>query len=239
MIINWKEFIMPESSRSVTCSVAENGLSNCLMKYNGRVIAVKDGKPLLMRNRTGEAEVLVPTSTDGRKYSVRLPGKKETFNFDVDYTPEKKTTSITVGDGGHTHRFNFYSDHGVVTMDKEYIPSIYKEPKKLRLGKSHGVGVFASSDIKAGEIVEEIPMLAQTDSFLSDYTFGHNKQHLLALGYGSLYNHSDSPNITHSISPQGNIITYTANKNIPEGTQCTISYGSLYFLARGISPDSL
>lgn len=230
---------MPETARSVTCSVANNGLSNCLMKYNGRVIAIKDGKPHLMRNRSGQAEPLVPTSSDGRKYSVRYPGKAESFNFDVDYTPESKTTHVTIGDGGHTHRFNFYADHGVITMDKEYTPSIFKEPKKLRLGKSHGVGVFAAADIKAGEVVEEIPMLSQTDSFLSDYTFGHNKQHLLALGYGSLYNHSDDPNITHSISPQGNIITYTANRDIAEGTQCTISYGNLYFLARGIAPDPI
>lgn len=65
-----------------------------------------------------------------------------------------------------------------------------------------GLGVFAARDISADEVIERCPVLVmaksdvwQVDSLLSRYVFtwGNGKV-ALALGYGSIYNHSFQPN---------------------------------------------
>ena len=61
-----------------------------------------------------------------------------------------------------------------------------------------GLGVFAACDIAADELIERCPVLVMTksdvwqaDSLLSRYVFSWGKAKVaLALGYGSLYNHS-------------------------------------------------
>ncbi len=68
--------------------------------------------------------------------------------------------------------------------------------------RGKGWGVFAARDIAADEIIERCPMLVlsksdvwQVDATLSRYVFTWcNDQVALALGYGSLYNHSFQPN---------------------------------------------
>lgn len=65
-----------------------------------------------------------------------------------------------------------------------------------------GLGVFASRDIAADEVIERCPVLVmsksdvwQVDAVLSRYVFSWGDGKVaLALGYGSLYNHSFQPN---------------------------------------------
>lgn len=239
----WTEFFIPDSSsKSISCSISDS--RGCLMRieegpFSNYTLAVDKNPPQLINNQTGKKFDLPALSQDRRRYAIKSSDGQRQLSFDIDNADSSSITSVTLLDGKSSHRFNFYKNHKAITVDKEYVPSILKVPTKLRLGKSHGYGVFATADIKKGEIVEETPMLSQLDPYLTDYTFGFNRQHLLALGFGSLYNHSDDPNIGHSISPQGNIITFTALRDIPEGSQCTISYGKNYFLSRGIIPDVL
>jgi hypothetical protein len=71
----------------------------------------------------------------------------------------------------------------------------------------HRWGVFAVDFIAEGEIIEECPMvelekswLEKEDKILSKYRFnfpsgGIPESQQVCLGYGSLYNHSNQPNV--------------------------------------------
>ena len=78
-------------------------------------------------------------------------------------------------------------------------PSDAIEVKRVR-GK--GRGVFARRSIEAGEVIETCPVLVLPADSVEDvsagiggyvFEWGHGKL-ALALGYGSLYNHSYRPN---------------------------------------------
>ena len=71
-----------------------------------------------------------------------------------------------------------------------------------------GRGVYASEDIKEGEIIEIAPILVLqfTDfidtrwNLLFEYYFWLDDEVVLALGYGSLYNHSKDANAKYEIN---------------------------------------
>ena len=110
---------------------------------------------------------------------------------------------------------------------------------KIYVGKSEiinaGRGVFARRDIKKGEIIETSPIIEISkydtsnlkDSFLVTYFFyfGKNKQRLAtALGFGSIYNHSQKPNITYKIKPRDKLIEFTALDDINKDDELTFNY---------------
>ena len=95
------------------------------------------------------------------------------------------------------------------------------------------MGVFATKNIEIGELVESCPYLKfskkdrvyidQTD--LYNYYFvkpGKNDNPLLALGFGSIYNHSSSANLSVAIDKAR--ITFTAVKMIRAGDELFINY---------------
>ena len=65
----------------------------------------------------------------------------------------------------------------------------------------HGRGVFATRRYAKGDVVELCPTITLDEDdvtgVLLDYVFKSLKQgvRLLVLGFGSLYNHSDDPNV--------------------------------------------
>lgn len=81
-------------------------------------------------------------------------------------------------------------------------------PTKIYIAHSsiHGLGVFASELIKEGEIIEECPVhdlkipVGEITSLMIDYRYnwpqGSDNWFLqvLSWGYGSIYNHSNTPN---------------------------------------------
>lgn len=94
-----------------------------------------------------------------------------------------------------------------------------------------GRGVFARLAIIAGEIVEIAPVVLldlKTQPFpaaIRRLAFNWSKTHVaIALGYGSLYNHSDQPNLTFKRDPNNLTITFSALRKIETGEQLTISY---------------
>lgn len=110
---------------------------------------------------------------------------------------------------------------------------------KIYLAKSGipggGRGVYAKRDIKKGEIVETCPFIAipahevasLSESILITYFFyfGRNKASVaLALGFGSLYNHSYSPNIEFKIRPKETTINFVALNAVTKGTELTFNY---------------
>ena len=46
----------------------------------------------------------------------------------------------------------------------------------------------------------------------------------IALGFGSIYNHSYEPNATYKIKPKEKIIEFVAIKNIEKNNEITVNY---------------
>lgn len=106
-------------------------------------------------------------------------------------------------------------------------------------------GVFAKDAMQKGESIERCPILAISpedtqeiaeESLVSYmFYFGEKKeQALIALGFGSLYNHTDEPNAAYEIKPEENIIEFTAIKDIQKDEEITVNYakessGKLWF----------
>jgi hypothetical protein len=103
----------------------------------------------------------------------------------------------------------------------------------LRIAESPtgaGRGVFAECDIAVGQEIERCPMLitdgAQAEALTQGadgYVFGWGSESTaLALGYGSLYNHSYAPNAETLETPEELVIT--AVRPIASGDEIFINY---------------
>lgn len=119
---------------------------------------------------------------------------------------------------------------------------------KIQVRKSpiHGWGVFATENIEEGEIIEECPFLrlpvkrGETNYTLIDYTFVYPKgsdweHHVIALGYGSLYNHSDEPNATWETETNNEIFKFVALKPILKDEEIVTYYGDSNYWSDGRS----
>ena len=104
----------------------------------------------------------------------------------------------------------------------------------------HRWGVFAVDFIAEGEVIEECPMvelekswLEKEDKILSKYRFnfpsgGAPESQQVCLGYGSLYNHSDQPNMYfYSVyyTPELSTYRFVASRDIEPSEEIFTSYG--------------
>lgn len=96
-----------------------------------------------------------------------------------------------------------------------------------------GRGVFAVRAIRKGEIIETVPVLVipapQVDdlekTLLDHYVYSWPDERLaVALGYGSLYNHSYTPNALYVKHPATSTIDYVALADIDAGAEITVNY---------------
>jgi hypothetical protein len=103
----------------------------------------------------------------------------------------------------------------------------------LREVAGKGRGVFAARNFRKGELVEAAPVIVMPDEHieiidktaLADYYYKWGDDHFaLALGYGSLYNFSATPNLSFQPDLKGKIILYRARKSIREDQELTINY---------------
>ncbi|KZT09334.1 uncharacterized protein LAESUDRAFT_675229 [Laetiporus sulphureus 93-53] len=106
-----------------------------------------------------------------------------------------------------------------------------------RIGYSEGKGrgVFASRPIDAYTVVEISPVLLFSSeeyeahgkyTVLDQYTFRWRDGRMaLALGLGSLFNHSQSPNVSYIIDTKTESIRYTTMRRIETGEELCIFYG--------------
>ena len=110
------------------------------------------------------------------------------------------------------------------------------KPPKVFVKKSpiHGLGVFAAQDITEGELIEVAPILKlpieEQNPMLGDYRYwwqGENNMmsYVIALGYGSLYNHSNQPNCTFTNNLQNNSIDFYSTRKIKKGEEIFVYYG--------------
>jgi uncharacterized protein len=102
---------------------------------------------------------------------------------------------------------------------------------------SAGRGVFARRKIKKYEIIEQCPIIDipehdtanLKESILVTYFFfyGQDKKNLLlALGFGSIYNHSYKPNASYKIIKKERKIVFMALSDINKDKEIKINYKS-------------
>lgn len=94
-------------------------------------------------------------------------------------------------------------------------------------------GVFATRDIKKGELIHEAPVIAYPNeqhehiekTLLADYAFEYGINHTaFVLGYGMLFNHSYKPNATYEINFDNHTFDFYAYTDIKAGDEILINY---------------
>ena len=97
-------------------------------------------------------------------------------------------------------------------------------------------GVFTNQFIPKFSIVEVCYSLKLSNISMGhpafDYMFYNvfNKNYYLPLGYGSIYNHSDTANLDwRIISEEHNILHFFSIKDIENGEELTHNYGDVYW----------
>jgi SET domain-containing protein len=97
----------------------------------------------------------------------------------------------------------------------------------------HGLGVFATDAFEEGDLIEACPVLVvpadqashlEWTSLSGYYFHWDNDAAGLALGYGSLYNHSWTPNARYDHDYENGVIEYSAVRSIEAGEEITINY---------------
>jgi SET domain-containing protein len=100
---------------------------------------------------------------------------------------------------------------------------------EVRRVRGKGRGVFARRPIETGEVIETCPVLVLPADSVEDvpagigghvFEWGRGK---LALGYGSLYNHSYRPNARY-VDLAGRTKVFTALRDIAAGEEITVNY---------------
>jgi SET domain-containing protein len=106
----------------------------------------------------------------------------------------------------------------------------------------HGLGVFAIEEIKKDEVIEECHLITlpfkpdEQVSFLCDYKYnypaeGNVEEFVLALGNGSIYNHSKNNNAYWRNHSEYKAFQYFAIRDIEVGEEICIYYGGANYWA--------
>lgn len=117
---------------------------------------------------------------------------------------------------------------------------------QVRTFPNKGRGIFAIHNIKEGEVIEVAPVLTFSEeesalimeTKLADYCFGwgDGRQSAIALGFGSIYNHSDNPSAYYQKRDHRDDMVIMALKDIKSGEEITIHYGENWWEKRGRDP---
>ncbi|MCZ8522326.1 MULTISPECIES: SET domain-containing protein [Paenibacillus] len=94
-------------------------------------------------------------------------------------------------------------------------------------------GVFAKQDIPKGTMFHEAPVVPYLNedhehieqTILADYVFEYGANHTaILLGYGSLFNHSYTPNATYELNFDQHTVDFYAYTDIKAGEEILINY---------------
>lgn len=114
---------------------------------------------------------------------------------------------------------------------------LFVSPKlEVRRSSLHGRGVFATAPFAAGELIEECHFAivdstpAAVDRSLNAYLFtwprGSTTTLAMVLGFGMVYNHSDTPNITWDTDVAEEVYRFRALRAIAAGEELCHWYGA-------------
>lgn len=147
---------------------------------------------------------------------------------------------------------NILENKPVESVSPTILDVIQGPSNKIKIKKSpvHNYGIFAIEDIEEGELIEEIRLLRlgwrakyNGDPVIKDYVWTNNNckckeclvhgpNQYLALGYGSIYNHSDDQNTVINMDYKNEIMTIKAKQLIPKDTEIFVNYGKNYWKVR-------
>jgi SET domain-containing protein len=105
---------------------------------------------------------------------------------------------------------------------------------RLALIPGKGRGVVASRRIEANEIFERAHVLVLPRKeaevvlgceVLASYVYGWGESVAIALGHGSLFNHSYEPNVVYTQFIEEQVLEFAALVDIEEGAELCINYG--------------
>ncbi|HEX8203993.1 MAG TPA: SET domain-containing protein [Isosphaeraceae bacterium] len=113
---------------------------------------------------------------------------------------------------------------------EDEMPPQQSDAIEVKRIQGKGRGVFARRLIRKGAIIERVPVIVLPaeevvgGTTLANYSFQWGRgQAALALGYGSLYNHSYRPNARYwDVGPQTK--EFTALRDIVPGEEITVNY---------------
>ena len=128
-------------------------------------------------------------------------------------------------------------------MENVYVTQNEIKPIEVRLTENKGFGVFATEDIKANTLIEKCYCIKVDDSYenvpfaLKDYTFNYPRQNtegvstiqVLPLGYGCIYNHSETPNAKWEDAEEHMFFNFSTIKDIRKGEEICTYYGPDYW----------
>ncbi|NJC26035.1 SET domain-containing protein-lysine N-methyltransferase [Neolewinella antarctica] len=109
-----------------------------------------------------------------------------------------------------------------------HLPGLY-----IRNTNGHGRGVFTTEAIPDGGIIELAPIILLSGedrtkihaTHLHDYYYQWDGDRAaIALGYGSLYNHSERANAEFELDYEQQIIRFAALRDIRGGEEITTDY---------------
>jgi SET domain-containing protein len=103
----------------------------------------------------------------------------------------------------------------------------HSELIEIRQIPKKGRGVFARTRIRKGAVIERVPVIAvpvrDVSGRLTDYGFWWGRDTVaIALGYGSLYNHSYRPNARFYRDRLTQV--FIAVRDIRSGQEITVNY---------------
>ncbi len=113
---------------------------------------------------------------------------------------------------------------------------IYIAPSKIN---SAGRGVFAQEKIASGELIESCPTVAlggakdrqylrKTNLVNYYFLWGEDREQVaICLGWGSVYNHSFSPNAQYEKFMEEERMDFYALRDIQEGEEITVNYNGI------------
>ena len=107
---------------------------------------------------------------------------------------------------------------------------------EIRQTAARGRGVFAASQIARGDLLERAPCILvpkrEYEEHARHTAFEHylftaraSRNSLLALGIGSLFNHSSRPNVDYRVHEETLTIDSFAARDVPAGEELCIYYG--------------
>ncbi|MBT5574466.1 MAG: SET domain-containing protein-lysine N-methyltransferase [Alphaproteobacteria bacterium] len=114
----------------------------------------------------------------------------------------------------------------------------------IKDSNKHGLGVFAITDIKQGEIIEKCAYIViddddlKDDNRLNDYLFTSpdcNTDYLVMMGVGMLFNHGRPGNCDWEIDSTDNrFVLFKASCFIKSGEEILHDYGEEYWQTRDV-----
>ena len=129
---------------------------------------------------------------------------------------------------------------------REYL---FKHPDIVISPCAFGHGIFTTKSIPADTTLEECPYLRinadECSDTLDDYVFnlekaednGEGDIYSLVLGWGSLFNHSDSHNTEYWHDTDRDLIVFHTIKKVAAGKQLFVNYGKDWWGSRELKPE--